>query len=409
MSYFQQRLAIVRTPALLLYILSCFFTTVGVGISYLVMSWIIVETYENVASISWLMSCFWLPGILVSPFIGVIIDRYSRKQIIIFTNIVRIIALVAAGILFLSYQHPAVIYGLALAIGLAYAFYAPAALAFVRDIATPEQLMYANATVDMSYEIGFLAGMSFGGILIAFFSTTTIFFISAALFLIAALCTGYIKQLQIKTATVKKFTFYNDIISGLKYLLSKKQLLMLYTVQLSFFSLMMTAGILLTPFAKVILNATPFEFGLIESALSLGVVFGSFVMPYFADRFSVKKVLLLCSGGMGIGFILFAAFSKTVPQAIWLYGLIGIFFAGWAVCTTAAQHATAIAFQGRVQTTFNALSNIVILTIYAAVGGLSHYISIRGSYIFLIIISAVALVMVCCATFTSKDASTTSP
>jgi len=401
MSYFRQRLEVIKTPALLLHIFSCFFGTIGVGISYMGMAWEIVETYENIASISWLMSCFWVPGILVSPFIGVVIDRYSRKQIIIFNNVIRIVALITAGILYSSYPTPSIIYILGLAIGLAYAFYAPAALAFVRDIAKPEQLMYANATVDMSYEVGFLLGMSLGGLSIAFFEVSTIFYISAFVFFLATLCTLRIKQFALTKEVVIKMTFYEEIIAGLKYIISRKQILHLYTVQLVFFSCMMTAGVLLTPFAKVVLESTPFEFGLIESSLSLGIIFGSLLMPYLADKFSSKKTLLLCTGGMCIGFLVFATFSQTITEAIILYGLLGVFFAGWAVSTTAAQEVTNVAFQGRVQTTFNALSQLVIISIYATIGLLSQWLSIRASYSSLIMIAAIAFIIVCVSTFTT--------
>ena len=61
------------------------------------------------------------------------------------------------------------LYVLGAVLGLLFSIYLPAAGRLVREMVPDEMLLYANATIDMMYEVGNIAGMGSAGILIAYF------------------------------------------------------------------------------------------------------------------------------------------------------------------------------------------------------------------------------------------------
>jgi MFS family permease len=128
-----------------------------------------------------------VPAALVAPFAAVLADRYSRTAVMIASNLLRAALIAVAGIC-VSADAPAwtvyAIVGLAMLVGTPFR---PALAAVTPGVArTPGELTAANAVSSTLESIGYFVGPALAGLLLATASPDVVFFLTAALFTVAA-------------------------------------------------------------------------------------------------------------------------------------------------------------------------------------------------------------------------------
>lgn len=345
--------------------LSCALAMFGNGLTYIIMIWALMRFDASVVSTAILMACFWLPNVLLGPFLGVVADRCNRKFLLLTTNSLRAICLL--GFAFIAYRNeisPFAIYCLATVLGTLLAAYIPAAMTFVREIVnTEDDLLYANAMVDTAYEIGAVLGMGGAGLILAGTSFATCFVLNGLTYLCATLFLWRISYCSDKQKEQNCESFFQQFLQGGRYIIARVPVLLIYLIQGLFFICYMTAPVLLAPFAKSVLHSSVAQFGWLEAMLSAGIVVGGFLSPWLASVFSLLRVIF---AQVLIGIVAFYLFSHTqsVSWAIFYHFFIGFSFSSWALLTTLAQEITDLDYQGRVQSLFNSMSGAIIIVFY---------------------------------------------
>ena len=381
MNYWQRRLLQLRQLNFRRYIFSCLFSAFSTGIIYIGMSWQIVAHDGSILALAINLLLFWLPNVLLGPFCGVIVDRYSRKKVLLVTLLGRgsSVVVIALVMIYQGY-HLWLIDLLSVLQGLFFALTFPAIIAFIREIVTEDELLYANSTVDMCYEIGNIVGYGSAGFLVMWFSAPGAYLIATGWFIVAGLFLVRVSpQYSVSRAKTRLYSFFDDFKFGLQYIFKNKTLLLVYTVQLLLIVQYMTTPTLLAPFVRSVLHAKVGIFGEIEISCSVGIVLGGVLLPWFADRYGLRQTIIAIVTLLSASFIAFS-FNRLVWFAEILYFLIGFGFALWALVITEAQQLTAIDFQGRVQATFNSLSGVVVVIIYLLIGTAGHWASIAELY-----------------------------
>ncbi|MBW5802842.1 MFS transporter [Coxiella endosymbiont of Ornithodoros amblus] len=383
MSYSSKRLQLLAQPSFRRYVTSCLLATLGSGLSYVTLSWLILEVDDSLAAVSVAMLCFWVPTVFLGPLVGVVADRYSRKWLIIGGNAIRGFVLILFGCYFYHSLSAHLIYILMALLGIGFAVYFPATIALIREIVISEDLLYSNSTIDIAYEIGNVAGMGLAGTFISWLSAPTTILMTGIIFIFSTLAVIRVRPHLQKIR--KKKTSYRFIIDDftavLVYLRINPKLIVIYSVQLLVLVSFMTAGVLLAPFVKNILHATVAKFGQIDASLSVGVVIGGIFLPWVAERLGFIPTLLVLCLALGIFFSWFGL-NHSILGAEILYLFIGVCLAVWPLMVTKAQHLTEFRFQARLQSVFNSISCIIILLIYLLVGFGSHFVSIEWLYTF---------------------------
>ncbi len=382
MIHLQRRIALLKQPAFFAYMLSCLFAALGNGLGYIAISWAVVTVNSNVSTMAILLSCFWLPNVLLGPFMGVLADRLSRKAIITTTTFIRALILMSFSIYLTYHFNASLIYLMMLCNGIAFSAYFACIFAFMRELVLPDDLMYANATVDIVYEVGNVIGMGLAGLLIAFTSVETVIFINGITFLIATIAMFAIpkKALQNnKEQKRKEIKLLSDFKDGLQYLRNRKPLKIIYTIQLLILVTFLTTPLLLLPFSKTVLHTTVEQFGLIEAFASSGIIIGGLFMPWLSDRYGLMPTLLFFSIILCLTFAVFG-YNHIIMIAMILYFIIGFSGAIWPLIISKAQSLTDLDYQGRVQSTFNALSGLIMLSFYFSIGLISKIFSVHALY-----------------------------
>ncbi|GAB4452371.1 MAG: MFS transporter [Anaerolineales bacterium] len=237
----------------------------------------------NSATALGLMQVFYItPFLLISPFAGVMVDRYNRKLMMMISDLAA--GLATLGILTVLYfdvwqfWH---MYVASVIFGLGNAFQWPAYSAAISTMIPKEQLGRANGLMSLMEAGPGVIAPILAGALLPLIKLTGILFLDVATFLIAigALLFVYIPQpVRTQEGAQAAGGILKEAAYGFKYIFARPSLLGL---QLIFFAGNLFAGIGFTVFAPMILSRTGNDslmFGSVQSAGAIASVAGGVLM-----------------------------------------------------------------------------------------------------------------------------------
>ena len=163
-----------------------FVATLGSGIgTMLAVVALTVDVYERTGSGRWvsvLLIADFLPTIAIGLLLGPFVDRLSRRNLLIASDLVRFAAFAA-----LPFAPSAGwIVALALVVGFANGFFAPAAFAGLPNLVEREDLPRANSLFQATSNLTWMLGPLLGGVLLAFSGPGLAYGFNAATFLLSA-------------------------------------------------------------------------------------------------------------------------------------------------------------------------------------------------------------------------------
>ena len=128
-----------------------------------------------------------IPAALVSPFAGMLGDRYARERVLLLTNVARVAFVMASAAGVFADSDPWVVYGLSIAATIATTPFRSSQAALTPGLArTPSELTAANAVASGVESIAVFAGPALAGVLLASTSTGVVFTATAVLVAISA-------------------------------------------------------------------------------------------------------------------------------------------------------------------------------------------------------------------------------
>jgi MFS family permease len=128
-----------------------------------------------------------IPAALISPFAGMLGDRYPRERVLLFTNITRVACVGAAAAAVFADADPWIVYGLSIAATIATTPFRSAQAALTPGLArTPDELTAANAVSSGVESIALFVGPALAGVLLGVASIGVVFTITALLLVLSA-------------------------------------------------------------------------------------------------------------------------------------------------------------------------------------------------------------------------------
>jgi MFS family permease len=129
-----------------------------------------------------------LPSAVVAPFAAVLADRYPRQRVMLVADIVRAVALAAAGVVALLDGPAGLVYAFAAVVAVVSTAFLPAQAALIPTLARdPSELTAANVASSTIESVGSFAGPALGGLLLALTSPGVVFAATATAFVWSAL------------------------------------------------------------------------------------------------------------------------------------------------------------------------------------------------------------------------------
>ena len=370
-----------------------FLATLGSGLgTWLAYVALTIDVFERTDSGSWvaaLLVADFLPIVAVGFLLGPLVDRLSRKRLMIASDLARFgvfCLLPFAG-------SAAMIVALAFVAGIATGLFRPAVYAGVPNLVDEKDLASANSLLQSVENLTWALAPLIGGILVAAWSPDGAYWINAVTFLVSAAFLGRIPQRLLQAARAESRGHVRDLVEGASLVLSSVALLaVLVTWNLFMFA---SAGVNV---AEVVLAEQSFEsgafgFGLLVGATGVGLVAGSFVAGGWLERWPLHRVY-----GASIGLVAVGIGSAAVSPNVWLAAvfvvLLGFGNGAAVVCNALlVQRGAPDHVRGRAFTVIMS-SNYALLALgMAAAGPLTDLVGPRWLWGFAAILSGIAAVL----------------
>jgi MFS family permease len=298
--------------------------TFGSGLgTYLAALALTVHVYDRTGSATWvgaLLIADFLPVILIGLALGPLVDRFSRRRLMIASDLVRL----AVFCILPFVDQPELIVGLAGITGVATGFFRPAAHAALPNLVAPAALPTANSVVQTVENLAWLIGPVAGGALVAAWGTDLAYWINALTFLASALLLLRIPEAVLRGGDVMSRGHWRDVGDGLAIVRRSPPLFMVLVV----WSIAIVGNAAFNVseiiFAKVSLDAGDFGFGVLVGATGLGLTIGGFFGGRWIDRFGVTRVYIVSLALWAVGVAAAAASpSLALAAAFVAIGLVG--------------------------------------------------------------------------------------
>lgn len=355
--------------------------------------------------VSSVMVAFTIPAILFGSVAGVYVDRWSKKWVLVASNLLRgILVMIIPVLLWLTkdfaplWGSPVGFWGI-LAITFLVStltqFFTPAEQSAITLIVEKPKLLAANSIYATTIMAALILGFAIGEPLLAFADTVVHQIgketVVGGSYLIAGLLLLLLRTGE--TAANRSSAeshVWSDIKDGLRYLRDNQTVQAALVQLISTFSIVAALTVLVVRIAEVMPEITAEQFGFLLADASLGMAIGATLIGRFGKHFSRQKLALIGSVGMSIFLVGMAFFTAHLGTGLVVIAGVGI-FAGMCVIPmqTVIQEETPEDMRGKVFGLQNNAINIA-LSLPLAVAGVAE--SYFGLEVVLLGLSAIALI-----------------
>ena len=310
-----------------------FFATLGSSLGTLLATVaLVVDVKDRTDSGPWvstLMIVEFLPAVVVGLFLGPLLDRFSRRGLMIASDLVRFLVFCA-----LPFASSAgTIVALAGVAGFATGFFRPAVYAGLPNLVDESDLTRANSLIQTGENVSWTIAPVIGGALVAASSPDVAYWINAASFLLSALLVLRIPGRSLQGAIAASQGHLRDLKDGFKRVVRTRPLLtvlVVWTIALGAVASTQTAQVFL---AKDAFNAGDLGYGLIFGCIGLGLALGSFGAGTWVEERSIGAVYAASILLQAIG-IAAAGVAPDVWVALPCFVLAGIGNGTAVVCNS---------------------------------------------------------------------------
>ncbi len=324
--------------------------------------WIYEET-RSVGAFSLLLLANLVPGLLAHPIAGSVVDRSSRKAVMIGASLVSLAgtAIVLAGALLGSLSMTLVVIGAGLA-SIADSFQWPALAASVPLMASDDELPKYNGLIESGRAIGRFAGPAIGGLAIAFIGVTGLVAIEAITFVLA---TAVVAAISIPRPGDGEHedegSLWSDMSLGFRWIFAAKPLLKFLLVATFANFFLAICEVVLQPYGLSFLSER--SYGIANAMFGAGMIVGGLLSGPLSSRMTNLAQCLLAAVGVGATFIGFGFCRGVIGYAALNLVTATLMTAGNVAAMTIWQIEVPDELQGRV---FSAMQMVADLTTPAA-------------------------------------------
>ncbi len=295
-----------------------------------------------------------LPQVFLGLIGGVFVDRLDRKLVMIVSDIVRGLAVLA-----LLFVHRAdqlyILYIVSFVMVTVGLFFNPARNAVIPNIVSGEILLTANALIQASQIIAVILGASIAGLLIGWLGPDFAFVFDSFSFAVSAVTIVImnIPPLNSKPSKTKSRVIWDQLVEGLLFIKNSfplRHVMMTTAIATLGFGAIMVLGIV---YLREKLGIGAEGFGFLYAFQGLGVVIGGAIIGRFASNAHSNRVVGSCMVILGMAIIAFAV-APSYSLVLVAVAIVGLsIVAARAALATLTQRLVPDEKRGRVESAVN--------------------------------------------------------
>jgi MFS family permease len=357
-----------------------FFATLGSGIgTWMATVALTVDITQRTESAWWVSALFivtFLPSVIIGLVAGPLVDRLSRKRLIVAADLVRLAVFCTLPFV----GTPLAIVVLAAVAGTANSFFRPAVLAGVPNLVDPADLAGATSLLQATDWLATAIGPIVGGAIVSWSGPDLVYWINAATFLLSAVLVLRIPARFLQNEQAMTRGHWRDFRDGLTVFRHSRALVI---VLVAFGLTMLSTGLVNVSeifLATRALGTGAFGYGLLWTASGIGLVVGSLVVGGLVDRRRPLRVY-------PFGFVPWAAgtIGAAVSPNVWV-AAIAMVVSGFGNGVTfpmtvlIIQEHTVDRLRGRAFTLIISAHNALLGLAMIASGALTNAVGARWTY-----------------------------
>ena len=298
----------------------------GNSIQYIAVMWWIMNAFPPVKSgmvMGWMFTFTLVPVAIIGPFAGVLIDRMSRKVIVVLSDAMRGIAILYMAYLTYTGQLTVFwIYIIAAIIGVGSAFFRPSLQASIPNMVPEAQLTRANSVFQTGMQFTQVIGPALGGFLVGFFGAFFVFALNGVSFLVSAFTELFINFRQ-SAVQHEETNFWSDFCEGLKFTYDNKLLFWMVIITSLLNFAFAPVDILIAKQVKVVYHLGAVELGYVVSAFAIGMILGAGLLSILPEIKRKHNVIILNILAAGL-FFSFMGYAPNLIFFLFLALLVGV-------------------------------------------------------------------------------------
>jgi MFS family permease len=371
----RSRLTPLRHTSYRLLFIAWFGSAIGNWLATVALS---LDVYDRTHSALWvgeLLLANLLPSVFIGLLLGPLVDRLSRKRLMIGADLVRLAVFVA-----LPFANSAGgIVLLAFVAGIGAGFFRPAVLAGIPNLVDEDELPAANALIQIVDAIATALGPLLGGLLVAASGPNLAYYVNAVTFAFSAALIAFIPGRLLQSDRPISRGRWSDLAEGFG---AVKHSRALSCVLIVWSGVMIAGGIVNVAevfLAKDSLSSGDFGFGLLWAGSGVGLVIGGFAAAPLVERdIGTAYVRFVAVFTVGIAC---AAVAPNVWVAAAAMALSGFGNGGGLVANvTLVQRGAPDRVRGRVFTVLISANFAVLGLAFIAAGPLTNAYGARWAF-----------------------------
>ena len=314
--------------------------------------WLVYRLTGSELSLGVVTFAAFLPVLILSLGMGVIVDRFERRRLLVITQTWFLLqaavlaVLTALGVI--QYQHVIV---LALLAGIGNALDMPARQSFYVDLVDRDEMMNAIALNSSVFNGARIIGPAIGGVVIALMGEAPAFGLNAISFL-AVIGALLMMRLSPFVPPMRHGSGWSELRQGLAYLVADRRVLGLVSMVAAFSVFGFPYVVLLPAFAGEVLGTGAAGLGALLAAQGVGALASALGLAFLGERRSKGRMLFASRALLPVSVLLLAV-SRT-PQVSMLALVLGGYtlINQLAITNTLIQAVVPDELRGRVLSTY---------------------------------------------------------
>lgn len=295
--------------------------------------WILMKTHSPL-TMGFFLAASLLPGLVLGPFAGVLIDRWNRKYVLVLSDIIR--GFLVCIIAYLSYIESLEVWHLfmsAIMVSITSAFFDPTTQAITPQIVPRKQLPRANASMQMIQGSSMILGPILGATFVNFFGFTLVFSLNGISYLLSSFF-GSLMKMQPMNQEKKEFNFWCEIKEGWGFLIRNTRVILIILI-IGIVHFFVGAFTVSAPFLANHLPGNHIQLlGYIEMMLGMGMFLASVFLQMRNKQRMKDSVLPLFTILFGLCFVAIGLFLRLDWQ--WISPYLILAFAVGAIIAYAS-------------------------------------------------------------------------
>ena len=406
--------ALFRVPGFPFFFFAMFVSLFGTGMNFAGVTWYVLGVTHSTVKVSLIVILVTLPGLVVPPFGGVLIDRVDRRYLGVTLDATRaVIVLGTAALAYVGKLEMWELYSMVFLLGIGFAVYWSTTNALAQELVPKKQLLTANATVLIAVQAGMTAAGALVGFMYERAGLAGILGIDGTTYLVSAMCLLLLRHgyrapqdlhdthLISAAPTIEAAPdmsepsllptdedgfgapgVFADIAEGLRYLQQQPRVMALGITYACMMAGVISANVLVVALAKDLLSVGPRGYGYIEAGWAIGAVAGGLVAGVVARKHP-HSALVLALATLAVGHTLFP-YARVLATAVAMNALFGLCRALGGVLTQSSIMATVPRrLMGRTQSAFSVIATILQVTMSFTLGWFAQHISLSAAFLLL--------------------------